>query len=414
MNTPAVNNPASISSSPAPGKSSNASNSDVAFDQVLSREVADRKSASDSNSAGPKDAGQAAQPSQPNAKPATAKKSDEKSDDGAPTETTDAAQADSSAQAQTAAAQLLALVADLGSLKPAPAVTDTASPKADATSIAAAGKGDALLAGVRDTATATGEGKDAALKPQTTPTDFAAALKLGADARQAQDTTTSNGTDARLDPRAISTTATTATGAAALATDLKAQDGQAALPAIDLGALKVKEIPSTIAAGMAPLQQAAFNAQALAAHPTDKLTPQVGTPGWDQALGQKVVWMVAGAQQSATLSLNPPDLGPLQIVLNVSNSQATATFTAAQPEVRQALEAALPRLREMLGDAGIQLGQATVGSGSPNSNWGSGGEQSQHGTARAGESAGDALAMPLRTSRIQAISGGLGLVDTFA
>ena len=414
MNTPAVNNPANICASPAPGKSSNAGNSDVAFGQVLSREVADRKSASDSNSAGPKDAGPAAPPSQPNAKPATAKKSDEKSDDGEAAETTDAAQADSSAQAQTAAAQLLALVADLGSLKPAPDVTDTAAPTVDATSIAAAGKGDALLAGVRDSTTATGVGKDAELTPQATQTDFAAALKLGAAARQAQDTTTSSGANPRLDPRAISTTATTSASTAELATDLKAQDGQAALSAIDLGALKMKEMPATNPAGLAPLQQAAFNVQALAAHPTDKLTPQVGTPGWDQALGQKVVWMVAGAQQSATLSLNPPDLGPLQIVLNVSNSQATATFTAAQPEVRQALEAALPRLREMLGDAGIQLGQATVGSGNPNSNWGSGTEQSQHGTARAGESGGDAPGTPLRTSRIQAISGGLGLVDTFA
>jgi len=82
--------------------------------------------------------------------------------------------------------------------------------------------------------------------------------------------------------------------------------------------------------------------------------------------------------------------------------------------VRQALEAALPKLREMLGDAGIQLGQATVGSGNPNSNWGSGGQQSQQGSAHAADSVGEALATPLRTSRIQAASGGHGLVDTFA
>ena len=414
MNTPAINNPANIGSIPASPKPSNAGNSDVGFDQVLSREVADRKSAGDASSAGPNEAGPAAPPSQPNAKPAMARKSDEKSDDGEPAEIADAAQADSNAQAQAASAQLLALVADVGGLKPAAAAADSTAPKVDATSIASAGKGDALLAGVRDTTTATGADKDAALKPQTAQTDFAVALKFGADARQASDTKTSNGTDTRTDPRAMLTTATAVAGTAALATDLKAQDGQTALPAIDLGALKVKEMPATIAAGMAPLQPAAFNAQALAVHPTDRVTPQVGTAGWDQALGQKVVWMVAGAQQSATLSLNPPDLGPLHVVLNVSNSHATATFTAAQPEVRQALEAALPRLREMLGDAGIQLGQATVGSGNPNSNWGAGSEPSQRGAARAGESAGDALGTPLRTSRIQANNGGLGLVDTFA
>ena len=93
---------------------------------------------------------------------------------------------------------------------------------------------------------------------------------------------------------------------------------------------------------------------------SDRLSPQLGSAAWNQALGEKIVWMAAGSQQSATLTLNPPDLGPLQVVLNVSNEQASAHFFAAQPEVRQALEAALPRLREMMQDAGIQLGQANV------------------------------------------------------
>lgn len=101
-------------------------------------------------------------------------------------------------------------------------------------------------------------------------------------------------------------------------------------------------------------------AQNLAGQLTDKLTPRVGTPAWDQALGQKIVWMVGGATQTASISLNPPDLGPLQVVLNVTNDQANATFIAAQPEVRQAIEAAMPKLREMMSDAGIQLGQANV------------------------------------------------------
>ena len=45
--------------------------------------------------------------------------------------------------------------------------------------------------------------------------------------------------------------------------------------------------------------------------------------------------MTAGALQTASLTLNPPNLGPLQVVLNVTHDQATASFFAAQPEVRQ-------------------------------------------------------------------------------
>jgi flagellar hook-length control protein FliK len=109
-------------------------------------------------------------------------------------------------------------------------------------------------------------------------------------------------------------------------------------------------------------------AKAATAVPTDKLSSRVGTQAWDQQLGQKIVFMAAGGEQSATMELNPPDLGPLQVVLSVNKDQATAAFSSAAPEVRQALEAALPRLKEMMGEAGIQLGSATVSAGMSDQN----------------------------------------------
>lgn len=160
--------------------------------------------------------------------------------------------------------------------------------------------------------------------------------------------------------------------------------------------------------------QPAPAAPAVPANAADMLAPPVGGKGWDQALGQKIVWMVGAELQSASLTLNPPDLGPLHVVLNVSDNQATANFTAAQPEVRHALEAALPKLREMLGEAGIQLGQANVSAGTPN-NQQNAFEQpqpsSRHNTAAAGnESANE----PARVVRSQTVAVGRGLVDTFA
>jgi flagellar hook-length control protein FliK len=153
-------------------------------------------------------------------------------------------------------------------------------------------------------------------------------------------------------------------------------------------------------------------AQAAASHMLDRLAPRVGAEGWDQALGQKVVWMVGGSQQSATLTLNPPDLGPLQIVLNVSDSQATAQFTAAQPEVRHALEAAMPKLREMLGEAGIQLGQSNVSAGTPNNQQNAFNQPQQ--SSRNSGSPSENSDMPAPATRTQVITGGQGLVDTFA
>jgi flagellar hook-length control protein FliK len=112
------------------------------------------------------------------------------------------------------------------------------------------------------------------------------------------------------------------------------------------------------------------------------------------------------------LTLNPPDLGPLQIELKVENSLATASFTAAQPEVRQALESAMPKLRDMLGEAGIQLGQTSVSAGTPNNQqnaFGHSPQPSHHSGAMTDD--GDA---PVQVSSSQVISGGQGLVDTFA
>ena len=166
--------------------------------------------------------------------------------------------------------------------------------------------------------------------------------------------------------------------------------------------------PAMHAAAHAPLETKLASAEAA----SPRLAPTVGTTAWGQALGEKLVWMAAGTQHTASLTLNPPNLGPLQIVLNVTNDQATASFFSAQPEVRQALEAAFPRLREMMNDAGIQLGQATVSADTPRQN-DTPDRQAQRiappfpGADPAAPDAMSAVHAPVRSS-------GRGLVDTFA
>lgn len=146
---------------------------------------------------------------------------------------------------------------------------------------------------------------------------------------------------------------------------------------------------------------------------SNALAPSVGSAAWGQALGEKIVWMTAGAQQTASLTLNPPNLGPLQIVLSVTNDQATASFFSAQPEVRHALEAALPKLREMMNDAGIQLGQATVGAGTQQQQQETANREawrttpSYPGSGNGTDTSVQTLPIPIRQS-------GRGLVDTFA
>lgn len=137
-----------------------------------------------------------------------------------------------------------------------------------------------------------------------------------------------------------------------------------------------------------------------------------GKTGWDQAISQKIVWMVGAAEQTATLSLNPPDLGPLQVVINVSNQMADTTFISNNAEVRQALQDGIANLREKMAESGIQLGQANVNSGGrPQQDFSNTGPHSQ--SLRLSElDASTSLSSTNQTTRHVQVNN--GLVDTFA
>lgn len=88
----------------------------------------------------------------------------------------------------------------------------------------------------------------------------------------------------------------------------------------------------------------------------------VGAKGWDQAVGQRLVWLANNNQQTAQLHVTPPNLGPVEIRLTITNDQASAMFVSPHAGVREALESALPRLREMFADSGLTLANVNVAS----------------------------------------------------
>jgi flagellar hook-length control protein FliK len=91
---------------------------------------------------------------------------------------------------------------------------------------------------------------------------------------------------------------------------------------------------------------------------------QVGASEWGTGLGDKVVWMVGNQTRGAEIHLNPPALGPLEVRVSISDGQANLSFMTHHAAVREAIEAATPRLREMLGDNGIGMGSVSVDIGS--------------------------------------------------
>jgi flagellar hook-length control protein FliK len=98
------------------------------------------------------------------------------------------------------------------------------------------------------------------------------------------------------------------------------------------------------------------------------ITAPLGSNVWPDEFSQKVTWVCNQQNQVAELHLNPPDLGPISIVLSVADNQASAVFTSPHSSVREAIENAMPKLRESLAENGIMLGNATVSDQAPRDN----------------------------------------------
>lgn len=117
---------------------------------------------------------------------------------------------------------------------------------------------------------------------------------------------------------------------------------------------------AAIKAGEA-VQRAASTSATTTAKPVEVVATPVGAHGWSDEVGDKLAWMVGRKESRADLVLTPPSLGRVEVSITVSGDQASASFVTASPAAREALENAVPRLREILQDAGITLGQAQVG-----------------------------------------------------
>jgi flagellar hook-length control protein FliK len=149
-----------------------------------------------------------------------------------------------------------------------------------------------------------------------------------------------------------------------------------------------------------------------ASSPVSIATPVTQT-AWADEFSQKITWIATQHTQSAELHLNPPHLGPLDVVLKISGDQASATFTSPHAAVRDAIEQALPKLREMLADNGIMLGNAMVNDQATKN----GQDSSSHKTPRempASLSDAATEATRIQETRVSSISRHNGMVDTFA
>ena len=128
------------------------------------------------------------------------------------------------------------------------------------------------------------------------------------------------------------------------------------------GMPSVTTTPVAADAGLNPAGVRGATASDAQAVPAPQAPLPVANPrAWAPLLGQHLMHLVQTGDTQATVRVNPPQLGPVELRLELKDSLTHVSFYAHDAQVREALEQSLPRLRELLGAQGLQLGQSHVG-----------------------------------------------------
>ncbi|MGZ8163152.1 MAG: flagellar hook-length control protein FliK [Methylobacter sp.] len=90
------------------------------------------------------------------------------------------------------------------------------------------------------------------------------------------------------------------------------------------------------------------------------ITRPLTHPDWSKDLGEQLVWMNNKAIPVTEIKLNPAHLGPLSVRIDVDKDQATIMFTAQHAAVKEAIEASIPKLREMLATQQLYLVNVSI------------------------------------------------------
>ncbi|MCG8383313.1 MAG: flagellar hook-length control protein FliK [Gammaproteobacteria bacterium] len=95
--------------------------------------------------------------------------------------------------------------------------------------------------------------------------------------------------------------------------------------------------------------------------PHFNLPVSVNHKAWSDAFSQRVQWLASNSVNQAEIRLDPPQLGKVDVQIDISGPEARVIFNVEHAQAKEALDNALPRLRDMMNESGFQ--QLDVGVG---------------------------------------------------
>lgn len=87
---------------------------------------------------------------------------------------------------------------------------------------------------------------------------------------------------------------------------------------------------------------------------------QQDTSAWTAAFNQRLTLMAQQGMQQASLTMNPVDLGPIEVHLSMADDVARVQFSAQHAATQDLIESALPRLAQAFEAQGMRLEDARV------------------------------------------------------
>jgi flagellar hook-length control protein FliK len=82
-----------------------------------------------------------------------------------------------------------------------------------------------------------------------------------------------------------------------------------------------------------------------------------------QAVKDKVMVIISQKLQQFDITLDPPELGNMHVRVNLQGEQAVVNFTVNNAQTKDVLEAHMNKLKEMLSEQGVNLGDTDVNQG---------------------------------------------------
>lgn len=90
------------------------------------------------------------------------------------------------------------------------------------------------------------------------------------------------------------------------------------------------------------------------------LSTPLSSPDWGSAFAKRISFFVRNDMQHAELRLDPPEMGRVNIRINITQDQASLHIITQHANVKDVIEQTLPKLREMLAESGLNLANADV------------------------------------------------------